>query len=200
MRLGCMREKTWEMGHRLFVKWAMTWKAVKFEIKFWETHHLAYFLDCEARRWSWFSSGWYFKHAVPIVYQRRAQLCQVYHLTILDTFFPPSNKTVLLFDPVNTFRIICTHIDKSVILTSQNKNQPHLVCDWCTILNWHLRGTFQHIVALLVSEKPHLSASPLQQSTCLDHGLSPGQTSGSDWGHCFPCEVTRGPGRSFPAP
>ena len=24
MRLGCMREKTWEMGHRLFVKWAMT--------------------------------------------------------------------------------------------------------------------------------------------------------------------------------
>lgn len=37
MRLGCMREKTWEMGHGLFVKWAMTWKAVKFEIKFWET-------------------------------------------------------------------------------------------------------------------------------------------------------------------
>lgn len=24
MRLGCMREKTWEMGHGLFVKWAMT--------------------------------------------------------------------------------------------------------------------------------------------------------------------------------
>lgn len=32
-------------GTQMFVKWAMIWKTVKFEIKFWETHHLACFLD-----------------------------------------------------------------------------------------------------------------------------------------------------------
>lgn len=53
MRLGLYVRKDMGDGTQMFVKRAMLWKAVKFEIKFWETYHLACFLDDTAGVWRW---------------------------------------------------------------------------------------------------------------------------------------------------